>query len=78
MTDEDIEKIRAAVREVIAPFERRIVERLEAVEDKLEIMSGMSIRVDGTAQEVAAIRRVLDRLDVRVRRLEDQTPMMAP
>jgi archaellum component FlaC len=53
---------------------RAVESRMEGVEDKVEILSGVAIRSDGTAQEVGGIRRMLDHLDRRVRRLEDQTP----
>jgi ubiquinone biosynthesis protein UbiJ len=74
MTDEDIEIIRNAVRDVMAPMERRIIARVQAVEDKLEIMSGVAVRVDGTSQEVAGLRRAFDHLDQRLRRLEEKMP----
>jgi archaellum component FlaC len=48
--------------------------RMESMEDKIEILSGVAIRSDGTAQEVGGIRRLLDHLDRRVRKLEVQTP----
>jgi hypothetical protein len=102
MTDEDFERIRAVVREVVAPVLADIAEiravqaehtrdiallrqdviqvrnSLGMMEDKIEIMTGVSVRLDGTAQEVSGIRRMLDHLDRRVRKLEDQTPAIAP
>jgi hypothetical protein len=50
---------------------------LGTLEDKVEILSGMSVRVDGTAQEVSGPRRVFDRLDERRRKLEGQMPSPA-
>lgn len=71
ITKEDIELIREAVRDVMAPMERRIIARVQAVEDKLEIMGGVAVRVDGTAQEVAGLRQAFNHLDQRLRRLEE-------
>jgi hypothetical protein len=47
---------------------------LEAVESRVEILTGMSVRVDGTAQEVSGLRRTFDHLDRRLRKLEELTP----
>jgi hypothetical protein len=49
----------------------RILDRLQAVEDKIEILGGASLRTDGTGLEVSGMLRLLIRLDRRVRRLED-------
>ncbi len=45
---------------------------LESVKDRVEILTGAAIRNDGTAQELSGIRNMLDHLDKRVRKLEDQ------
>jgi hypothetical protein len=52
----------------------RVLDRFGAVEDKLEIMSGQSVRHNGTALEVMGMRRLVDRLDKRVQRLEERAP----
>jgi hypothetical protein len=57
---------------------RMVRSALDAVEGKLEILSGVAVRSDGTAQEVGGIRRMLEHLERRVRSLEDQTPTIAP
>jgi hypothetical protein len=98
MTEEDIQQIRAVMREAVAPLMADIAVikavqaeqsrdiallrqdviqlrgALEAVEARVEILTGESVRVDGTAQEVSGLRRAFDHPERRLRKLEEQAP----
>jgi len=68
--------------EFIARQLDRVLDRLGAMEDQITVLTGMGMRVDGSvdglATEVRGMYRLLDRMEKRVRKLEDQTPTIAP
>ena len=76
MADESI------TRAFIARQMDRMLDRFGTLEDQMSVQTGMIIRLDGSVQglttEVRALHRLLDRLERRVRKLEDQSPPISP
>ncbi len=60
----------------------QLLDRFGTVEDQMSVQTGMIIRLDGSVQglttEVRALHRLFDRLERRVRKLEDHTPTITP
>jgi len=54
----------------------RVTDRIGAVENKVTVLTGSALRVDGSieglATEVRGMYRMLDRMEHRLRKLEDR------
>ena len=59
----------------------RVTDRIGAVENKITVLTGSAIRVDGSieglATEVRGMYRMLDRMEHRLRKLEDHVGFRA-
>jgi hypothetical protein len=56
----------------------RVLDRLGAIEDQITVLTGMAMRHDGSleglAVEVRGLVRLTDRVEHRLRKLEEETP----
>jgi hypothetical protein len=58
---------------MILELRAEMLNRLRDIEDRLEMVQGSVIRLDGKGVEAVALMRMLERHDRRIKVLEDRT-----